>query len=114
MQHNGSISKDIFVCNIKNVLPSASSLLPCLQFTPALKTKLMATHLLGIRHHGPGSAKNVKAFLEELKPDIVLIEGPPEADAILSWTDDEELKPPVAILCYQPEDPQSSVFYPFV
>ena len=73
----------------------------------------MATHLLGIRHHGPGSAKNVKAFLEELKPDIVLIEGPPEADAILHFTDDTELKPPVAILCYQPDNPQRSVFYPF-
>jgi len=73
----------------------------------------MATHILGIRHHGPGSAKNVRAFLEELKPDIVLIEGPPEADGILAWTDDEELKPPVAILCYQPDDPQRSVFYPF-
>lgn len=70
-------------------------------------------HVLGIRHHGPGSAKNVKAFLEELKPDIVLIEGPPEADGILSWTDDEELKPPVAILSYQPDNPQRSVFYPF-
>src|ERR1051326_3140677 len=73
----------------------------------------MPTHVLGIRHHGPGSAKNVKAFLDELKPDIVLIEGPPEADAILKWTDDAALKPPVAILCYQPDDPQRSVFYPF-
>ncbi len=73
----------------------------------------MPTHVLGIRHHGPGSAKNVKAFLEELKPDIVLIEGPPEADAILQWADDASLKPPVAILCYQPDDPQRSVFYPF-
>ncbi len=73
----------------------------------------MPTHVLGIRHHGPGSAKNVKAFLDELKPDIILIEGPPEADAILQWTDDATLKPPVAILCYQPDDPQRSVFYPF-
>ena len=43
----------------------------------------MATFILGIRHHGPGSAKNVKAFLEDLQPDIVLVEGPPEADGIL-------------------------------
>ena len=73
----------------------------------------MPIHILGIRHHGPGSAKNVKAFLEALKPDIVLIEGPPEADAILGWADNASLKPPVAILCYQPDDPQRSVFYPF-
>jgi hypothetical protein len=73
----------------------------------------MAVHILGIRHHGPGSARNVKAFLETVKPDIVLVEGPPEADAMLQWVNKEDLKPPVALLCYQPDDPQRSVFYPF-
>jgi hypothetical protein len=73
----------------------------------------MAIHVLGIRHHGPGSARNVKAFLEEIKPDIVLIEGPPEADVILQWADHAEIRPPVAILCYQPDDPSRSSFYPF-
>jgi hypothetical protein len=73
----------------------------------------MAVHILGIRHHGPGSAKNVKAFLETVKPDIVLVEGPPEADGMLQWVSHEGLKPPVALLCYQPDDPQRSVFYPF-
>lgn len=73
----------------------------------------MAVHILGIRHHGPGSARNVKAFLETVKPDIVLVEGPPEADGMLQWVSNEGLKPPVALLCYQPDDPQRSVFYPF-
>ncbi|MEO5893552.1 MAG: DUF5682 family protein [Ferruginibacter sp.] len=73
----------------------------------------MSTHILGIRHHGPGSARNVKEFLEHLKPDIVLVEGPPEADAILQWVTHAELKPPVAILAYQSDDIQQSVFYPF-
>ena len=41
-------------------------------------------HFLGIRHHGPGSAKNVKAYLEELEPDIILLEGPPEAEPLLA------------------------------
>jgi hypothetical protein len=73
----------------------------------------MAIHILGIRHHGPGSARNVKAFLEEIKPDIVLVEGPPEADEILQWASHKGLIPPVAILCYQPDNPQQSSFYPF-
>lgn len=73
----------------------------------------MAIHVLGIRHHGPGSARNVKVFLEELKPDIVLVEGPPEADGILQWANHTELKPPVAILLYNTDDIQQSVFYPF-
>lgn len=70
-------------------------------------------HVLGIRHHGPGSARSVRNYLEELKPDIVLVEGPPEADAILQWALHEELKPPVALLCYVPDNPRQSVFYPF-
>lgn len=73
----------------------------------------MSIHILGIRHHGPGSARNVKQFLEQIKPDIVLVEGPPEADGILQWVTDKEMKPPVAILCFQPENPQQAVFYPF-
>lgn len=73
----------------------------------------MAIHILGIRHHGPGSARNVRDFLEKIKPDIVLIEGPPEADEILQWAIHQDLKPPVAILCYQPDDPKQACFYPF-
>ncbi|MES2774498.1 MAG: DUF5682 family protein [Bacteroidota bacterium] len=73
----------------------------------------MAIHILGIRHHGPGSARNVKAFLEDLQPDIVLIEGPPEADEILQWATHTDLQPPVAILAYQADDIQHSAFYPF-
>lgn len=73
----------------------------------------MAVHITGIRHHGPGSARNVRSFLEALKPDIVLVEGPPEADEILQWVNHKELVPPVAILCYRPDDPHQSAFYPF-
>ncbi|HVU95307.1 MAG TPA: DUF5682 family protein [Puia sp.] len=73
----------------------------------------MSVHVLGIRHHGPGSARHVRQFLEELQPDIVLVEGPPEADALLQWVGHAELKPPVALLVYQPDSPQESSFYPF-
>lgn len=73
----------------------------------------MSIHILGIRHHGPGSARNVKAYLEKIKPDIILVEGPPEADGILEWVGNEQLVPPVAILAYQPDHPQKAVFYPF-
>ncbi|HJT74390.1 MAG TPA: DUF5682 family protein, partial [Chitinophaga sp.] len=73
----------------------------------------MAIHVLGIRHHGPGSARHVKDYLEKIKPDIVLVEGPPEADNILEWVGHEHLNPPVAILAYQPDSPHKAVFYPF-
>ena len=33
----------------------------------------MSIHLLGIRHHGPGSCRNVLEYLQELKPDLILL-----------------------------------------
>ncbi|HRK59096.1 MAG TPA: DUF5682 family protein, partial [Candidatus Kapabacteria bacterium] len=74
----------------------------------------MATHILGIRHHGPGSARHVVDALKQVNPDIILIEGPPEAEAILSWAKSPQMKPPVAILVYVPDNPHRAVFYPFV
>ena len=56
-------------------------------------------HVLGVRHHGPGSARAVRAALAEIEPDVVLIEGPPEADALTHLVG--ELEPPVALLAYR-------------
>jgi hypothetical protein len=73
----------------------------------------MAVHLLGIRHHGPGSARNVAAFLKRIQPDIVLVEGPPEAEEQLKWAIHQNMKPPVALLAYNTDSPRQAVFYPF-
>lgn len=73
----------------------------------------MATHLLGIRHHGPGSSRHLLDALEKIKPDIILIEGPPEGEKIISWAGDENMQPPVALLAYVPDNPKQAVFYPF-
>ena len=72
-----------------------------------------AVHVLGVRHHGPGSARGVRAALERLQPDVVLIEGPPEADGILPFAAHAGMKPPVALLVYALERPAQAVFYPF-
>ncbi len=73
----------------------------------------MSIHILGIRHHGVGSAKNIDEALRKIQPDIILVEGPPEAEVVLSWVVHKEMKPPVAILAYNVDDPQQAVFYPF-
>jgi len=73
----------------------------------------MAVHLLGIRHHGPGSARSVLQYLKNLRPDIILIEGPPEADSLIQWAGDPLLQPPVAMLCFRPDKPSVASFYPF-
>jgi len=73
----------------------------------------MATHIFGIRHHGPGSARNVLKAFAEVQPDIVLVEGPPEGEALIEWMTHADMQPPVAMLAYVPDNPQQAVFYPF-
>lgn len=71
------------------------------------------THILGVRHHGPGSARSVVAALLAIQPQVVLIEGPPDADELLALAIDAEMKPPVALLIYRTDEPKRAVFYPF-
>ncbi|HEY7597985.1 MAG TPA: DUF5682 family protein [Actinophytocola sp.] len=72
----------------------------------------MSTHILGIRHHGPGSARAVRAALDELDPALVLIEGPPELDKVAPLVASEGMRPPVAGLCYAVDKPAVAAFYP--
>jgi hypothetical protein len=73
----------------------------------------MSVHIYGIRHHGPGSARSLRAALESLQPDIVLVEGPPDAQEVLPLLMHEQMRPPVALLVYAPEQTQRAVYYPF-
>ena len=56
--------------------------------------------LLGVRHHGPGSARAVRRALSAYQPEVVLIEGPPEADPLVPLAGDEDMRAPVALLAY--------------
>ena len=69
--------------------------------------------VLGIRHHGPGSARSVVAELERVRPDVVLIEGPSDADPLLRFVASPDIAPPVALFAYDPGSPRSSAFWPF-
>lgn len=72
-----------------------------------------APHIFGIRHHGPGSARSLLRALEDLQPDAILVEGPPEAEAALPMLTHEGMTPPVALLLYVPDAPHRAVYYPF-
>ncbi|MFJ8001006.1 DUF5682 family protein [Streptomyces sp. NPDC096310] len=68
--------------------------------------------LLGVRHHGPGSARAVRSALDAAAPGAVLIEGPPEGDALLPLAADEAMRPPVALLAHAVDDPGRAAFWP--
>lgn len=73
----------------------------------------MTITVFGIRHHGPGSARSLARSLQQLQPDIVLVEGPSDADSALPLVIHPEIKPPVALLIYAPDQLQQASFYPF-
>ncbi|MGW2679411.1 DUF5682 family protein [Streptomyces sp. NPDC001436] len=68
--------------------------------------------LLGVRHHGPGSARAVRAALDHAQPRAVLIEGPPEGDALLGLAAEPGMRPPVALLAHAADDPARAAFWP--
>ncbi|KPC80125.1 MULTISPECIES: DUF5682 family protein [unclassified Streptomyces] len=68
--------------------------------------------LLGVRHHGPGSARAVLAALEAARPRAVLVEGPPEGDALLPLAAHRRMRPPVALLAHAVDDPGRAAFWP--
>lgn len=70
-------------------------------------------HIFGIRHHGPGSARSLRHALTALQPDMVLVEGPPDAADVLPLLTHTDMQPPIALLVYVPDKPQLAAFYPF-
>ena len=71
-------------------------------------------HLLGIRHHGPGSAASLVAALEALDPAEVLIELPRDAEPALEHAAKPGMAPPLALLVHDAKDVKRAAFYPFV
>lgn len=70
-------------------------------------------HLFGIRHHGPGSARNLVAALDALDPTLVLIEGPADVSDLIVHAGSPGMVPPLAILVHAGDDPANASFYPF-
>jgi len=69
--------------------------------------------VFGIRHHGPGSARSLVAALMDYQPDAVLIEGPADADPLLGWVLADDMTPPLALLGYAADRPQTAAFWPY-
>ncbi len=69
--------------------------------------------LLGIRHHGPGSARSVVRALDEQQPSVVLVELPADCEPALRWVGHSQLLPPVALLGFVADQPQRAAFLPF-
>ena len=66
-------------------------------------------HFAPIRHHSPACALALRALLDEVRPGVVLVEGPQEYAAVLTALQDPRTVPPVAVLSV---DGSRAAFYP--
>ena len=73
----------------------------------------MTLSVFGVRHHGTGCSRALVSALEAFKPDLLLVEGPPEGTAALKVDGLTEAKPPVALIVYPEADPKRAGIYPF-
>jgi len=67
----------------------------------------------GVRHHGPGSARQVLRALDAFNPTHVLIEAPGDTTDWLTAITDAAAVPPFALLGYVEAAPRHSAFWPF-
>ena len=67
----------------------------------------------GIRHFSPTGAYFLRQFLDEVKPSLVLIEGPADFDFLIDDIVSKKLVPPFAIMAYTKEAPIDTILYPF-
>lgn len=74
---------------------------------------MSVVRLLGVRHHGPGSARAVVRALDTARPTAVLVELPADCTPLLQWVAQPSLAPPVALLGHVADRPSSAAFLPF-
>jgi len=75
---------------------------------------LDGVHLFPVRHHSPRSASCLRAWLEAVQPELILVEGPSDAESLIPVITDPESQPPIAILAYSTDGKPQSCMWPFV
>lgn len=69
-------------------------------------------HVFGIRHLSPAGALHLRAFLDRVKPRLVLVEGPSDASALIGQLTAVGVTPPIAILAYTDQLPVRTLVFP--
>jgi len=72
----------------------------------------LLAHTFGVRHFSPAGALHLRRLLEEVKPKVVLIEGPSDATEQLKHLADKRTRPPVAVLAFTKIRPVRTIVYP--
>ena len=74
----------------------------------------LGVHLFPVRHHSPRTSRVLLETLSRLEPELVLIEGPSDANELIPAIAAADTVPPVAILAYRTDGEPGSTVWPFV
>ncbi len=74
---------------------------------------MTAPHVFGIRHLSPAGAWYVREYLDEMEPELVLIEGPSDFTELIGELGGNKVKPPIAVMAYTLGLPIRTILYPF-
>lgn len=66
----------------------------------------------GVRHLSPAAAFHLRKQLDEVKPELVLVEGPSDLSDQMKWLCHPDTQFPAAILAYTKEPPVRTILYP--
>lgn len=69
-------------------------------------------NVFGVRHLSPGGAWHLRRYLDQLQPQLVLVEGLADAAELTVHLTKKRTKPPVAILAYTSTVPVRTLVYP--
>src|SRR5215475_1899426 len=70
-------------------------------------------NVFGVRHLSPMGAWQLRAYLDRVRPKLVLIEGLDDATELLTDVTRAKTRPPIAILAYTDSLPVRTLVYPF-
>lgn len=69
--------------------------------------------IFGIAHHSPTGAFELLHRLDEVNPDVVLVEGPEDLTNMMKWLCNKDIRFPIALMSYTQTQPVQSILYPF-
>lgn len=69
--------------------------------------------LFGVRHLSPAGGWHLRRLLEDVKPRLVLVEGPSDLTPQMADLTHPQTRPPVALLAFTMDAPVRSILYPF-
>jgi hypothetical protein len=69
-------------------------------------------HVFGVRHLSPAGAFHLLRYLDEIDPEVVLIEGMSDTGPLVGEIVRRDTRPPIAILAYTDSLPVRTVIYP--